>query len=278
MKISFQYPSSSYSQFNILEISEEAYGVQFDTGIAVKEFIGSEILTSLTVNNISMPLTKDLIINGNFTLKAGNLNLAGHRLTVVGDMTQTGGTININGGEIVVEENLLQTSGTMNIGGGRLEVEVDYKIQGSNGSHSSGILKMMNENDYLSVGGSFLTDSRNSHENYLTAGTMEVKGDFTQKSTYGWSPYSDRKNFHASGTHKVILSGNATQIISFQYPSSGYSHFNILLLTKPFSSGYTFNQIPVWNYLIEVTVPLRTMAEARVHTPQRAIIQEALRI
>jgi hypothetical protein len=174
---------------------------------------------------------EDLILTSNFTLTKNmvckNLNL-------------NGGTLDLNGYKLLVNGNLLQSAGTLYINKGRLEVAEDYKIQSSSGGYSSGTLKMVNESDYVYIGGSFLTDSWKSHVNYLTAGTMEVKGDFTQKSTYVSSSYSDRKNFHASGTHKVILSGSTTQTVSFQYPSSSYSQFNILEISED-AYGVQFN-------------------------------------
>jgi chitodextrinase len=144
---------------------------------------------------------------------------------------------------------LIQTGGTMYINGGQLEVEGDYRIE-NNGSSVLAYLKMVNEADYVKVGGSFSTYSWHNHTEYLTAGTMEVKGDFIQKGYSGSSnsPY----NFKASGTHKVILSGSEKQAVSFERPR--YSHFNILGITKPLEEGYTFtNTEPVWNSIEEVT-------------------------
>ncbi|MBB1299697.1 hypothetical protein, partial [Pseudoalteromonas sp. SR41-7] len=42
---------------------------------------------------------------------------------------------------------------------------------------------------------------------------MEVKGSFTQLSTF--DAESDRYNFRTSGTHKVLLSGDEVQSVSF---------------------------------------------------------------
>lgn len=46
--------------------------------------------------------------------------------------------------------------------------------------NSTGYLQMRNEEDYVLVGGRFVTQSRYNHGSYLTAGTLEVKGTFSK--------------------------------------------------------------------------------------------------
>ncbi|MEE3450828.1 MAG: leucine-rich repeat protein [Acutalibacteraceae bacterium] len=160
-------------------------------------------------------------INKNFTLTKD--------VTVYCDVTmRSGGTLNLNGYTLRIYGNLTQSGGTMDIGDGRLEVGGDYRIQSYNTTsqaygNSSGILNMTNTNDYVFVGGNFVTQG-GKESNCLTAGTMEIQGDFTQKS----SNYS--YNFDASGTHKVILSGEKPTI-TFDY-SGYYSSFNSLEITS----------------------------------------------
>jgi len=69
------------------------------------------------------------------------------------------------------------------------------------------------------VRGDFETRSDNNHENKLTAGTLEVKGNFTRKAGVS-------ANFKASGTHRVVLSGEKQQTIDFS--STNIQQFNIL--------------------------------------------------
>jgi hypothetical protein len=69
---------------------------------------------------------------------------------------------------------------------------------------------------------------------------LELKGNFTQKSTYP-STTSDYYNFAASGTHRVVLSGSGAQSVHFDAPSLGYSHFNILEVANPTTAGILFN-------------------------------------
>ncbi|WP_323480928.1 fibronectin type III domain-containing protein, partial [Acinetobacter baumannii] len=97
--------------------------------------------------------------------------------------------------------------------------------------------------DYVRVGGQFITHAGSSHEGYLTAGILEVNGDFTQKR------YMNEYGFYGSSTHKVILNGSDIQTVHFDSPR--YSRFNILSITKPLETGYKFNTTPVWVTLIE---------------------------
>lgn len=99
---------------------------------------------------------------------------------------------------------------------------------------------MDNVADVLRVEGSFYTSSdangnSNTPSNVISAGTMEVKGDFKQVN-HGF----DTKAYPAEGTHKLILSGTGEepQYITFDnYPNS---HLNNVILTRD-SSYYVFS-------------------------------------
>jgi len=77
----------------------------------------------------------------------------------------------------------------MYINKGQLLVEGSYRIQSRNYQADGtfeygrcyGYLRMNNEEDYVRVGRDFVTQSYYSHASYLTAGILEVKGDFTQR-------------------------------------------------------------------------------------------------
>ncbi|MEN6314698.1 MAG: DUF1308 domain-containing protein [Clostridiaceae bacterium] len=232
--INFEYPGRSF--FNILEIQKvQGTGLSIPGSLPVNTLItNGYMLPTITLNNMNWKLNENEVVDGNLYIKSSTLDLNGYKLEVK---------------SIVV-----QSSGTMKINGGRLEVIGDYRIQSENidgegtvtYSGSNGYLQMTNEADYISVGGSFVMQSYQSHSSYLTAGTLEVKGDFTQK--YYVSSESIY-NFKATGTHRVILSGSNLQTVSFEDPN--HSRFNTLIITKPFESGYTFNTTPVWSKLIE---------------------------
>mgnify|MGYP003290018133 CR=1 FL=1 len=130
----------------------------------------------------------------------------------------------------------------MNINGGTLEVTGDYEIT------SLGRLFMEKEEDKVKVGGNFLISNHKNwgYHNILSAGVMEIQGDFIQKiytDEYG-TGYAD--NFNASGTHTVILNGSDVQTISFVSTSS---YFNNLKLVKDKKTGYIFSTDNCWNTL-----------------------------
>ena len=191
------------------------------------------------------------VTSSNLNLDGVNIN--GKTFSVNGDIVLRNNDTNINGGILGVTGNLLQSSGTIFINKGALNVDGEYRIQGKTTDsvtgeqvyqYSTGILKMVYPEDIVRVGGSFTTQSSYSHSNYLTAGTMEIKGDFNQ-IVYGNS-YSD--NFKCSGTHTVILNGSGLQTITFESPTkiseyvysdgttsvsyTKYSQFNYLITNK----------------------------------------------
>ena len=76
-------------------------------------------------------------------------------------------------------------------------------------SVGSETLAMTHDNDYLLIGGNFSTLSSDSHYNYLNAGTVELKGDFTEtyNNNFNYGGYREE------GTHKTIFSGEGPQRI-----------------------------------------------------------------
>ncbi|NLL04967.1 MAG: hypothetical protein GX270_04090 [Clostridiaceae bacterium] len=146
---------------------------------------------------------------------------------------EEGATIDLNGYALYVKGDFLQNEGNVIINSGSLNIDNNHTI------YEEGMLQMTNEADYVYVGGNFTTNSAADHSEYLTAGTLEVKGDFTQSN--------NPLNFAATGAHKTILSGDTVQNITFESPATSF--FNILQLTKPFDTGYIFNATPVWRTL-----------------------------
>lgn len=243
------FDTPNYSYFNDLETKN--VHINFDTAIS------------------GWKLQRDTCIDGdvnfvNSTENTGSssvthsLNLNGYSLTVNGDIIQNG-TINVNGGTLNVLKDLIQPDGTMTIGGGSLIVEGNYGIHAdtkdeatikSTQGTSTGMLEMKNENDYVLVKGDFITNSEKSHHYsvttcgsrfcsttnyfYLTAGIMEVKGEFYQCNAGGNS-----SNYGASNDHILILSGNSIQKIHFD---SSSSYFCNLIITKPLET-YIFENV-----------------------------------
>ena len=167
-------------------------------------------------------LSDDLHIGGAVVLDRGKFDLNGHTMTVGSYVNLWNTTLNINKGKLLI-------SGDLNFG--------------TANSYSMGRINMNNAADYILVNGNVIWYMYSNY-NGLTAGTIEVKGDFTQKYSY----YTN--NFAPRGDHKVILSGNRVQKVNF---ASATSQFNILEITKPIGTGYVFSRTPLWIELIEGT-------------------------
>jgi hypothetical protein len=218
--IRFEDPNAS--GFNIWEVTNNsAEGLDFATALSIKS------------------LANDTTVNGNLKLQYSDINLQGKNLTVNGDLTYSGNTLDLNSGKLTVNGNLIHAGGILKLNKGSLIVKKDYLIQKPTAqgyTYSSGILSMKNESDHVLVEGNFVMDSYQSHQNYLIAGIVEVKGNFTQKSTE--SGNASRYNFFTHTSHKMLLSGSAKQVISFG--DMGTSGFNILKLTNTSEKGVVF--------------------------------------
>ena len=165
---------------------------------------------------------------GSFT-QYKDFDLAGNTLTVTGDMTQWG-YIRANGGTLNVKGNYLQSRNTLYIQNGKVNIDGDYRIQAltpdGTYTYAGAALDMEDPAGYLTVKGNMTTQSSwTDSANVLTAGTLELKGDFTQLRGNG---YSD--NFKCKDQHKVIFTGTGKQTVNFE--SCDNSGFNILLSTN----------------------------------------------
>ena len=107
---------------------------------------------------------------------------------------------------------MIQSAGTVDVKNGKLTVEGDYRIQtllkegeGKQYTNSKGYLKMTEEEGYVIVKGDFVTESVHSHQELLTNGVLEVKGNLIQKRP------NDNRNLMTTGNHKILLSGGKLQ-------------------------------------------------------------------
>lgn len=173
------------------------------------------------------------IIQENLTLQAD--------LTIDGSVVFAGGELNLNGFKLTIKGNLLHTAGTLLLNGGQLEVVGNYSLDVerrpgvSPYSFSMGVIIMRQPQDWITVHGNFLTDS-NNHDSVMTAGTLEVKGHFSQKCSFSLKPdlppnaYSPCvANFPSSGQHRILFSGTTTQTVTFSAPGLLASSFNQIL-------------------------------------------------
>lgn len=224
--ITFSNPSESH--FNTLEISSYAYKINFKSAVYLNNLQGyTSNCTNLTLNFLQ-PLNNDLDINTNLTLVSCNLNLNGHKLAVNGDLTiDQYCTLDLSYGTLDISKCFIQ-GGIVNADHGNLIIHQNYINNNS--------LKMTNSSDYVLVDENYFSSSTSSSAGDLTAGILEIKGNFKQSCV---AVYGGKDNFAASGTHKVLLSGSKKQNVYFTEPN--YSHFNILEIDNKLNQISTSN-------------------------------------
>lgn len=211
---------------------------------------------------------KTIIVNENVTMEFGEINFNGGTIVVKGTLNQKNGKINIGadgvlsiegdvlqrdgttaigeGGKCRIGGSVIQQGGNIKIGGGRLEVNGDYRqspiISNSENKETppNNFLEMNNEKDYVFIGGSYIAYS--TFQGYLYGGTMEVKGDIIQLSSENYS--ATVNSFRCSGSHRVILSGDKQQSISFKNPWDSY--FNILEIANTSKEGVKFDSLVIF--------------------------------
>ena len=203
---SITFESTSVSGFQLVELKNSA--LNFNSPLRI-----SELDMNAVINNS---------VNYGFS---DEMDFAGNSLIIKGDYIQTANVeIDLNSGFLEVEGDFYQTRGTLEINKGRLEVKGDYRLQSLEHERVPARLNMLDTDDYVLVEGDFVTHSYSTHVNSLEAGTMELKGDFSQLGTSGMYGYFERSNFSASDDHLVIFSGDKRQNISFE--SDIHSGFN----------------------------------------------------
>ena len=202
------------------------------------------LLAGIKINggtlNISDQADRDIVMNSLFvTDKGGSLQITGNG----GDIHV--GRLDINGEfykpekctkKLIVEGNcnVISSCSLENLD---LDIEGDcnvddYAVLAFGGSNvtvdgdmncNSGHLHMVNESDTLRVNGSLMLGEGygTNSEHEMTAGTVEVKGDFTSKYKRDNSPYG----YYETANHKTVFSGDKTQKISF-VESSEVNQFN----------------------------------------------------
>ena len=189
--------ASSKSYFNIVEIQNHSEdGVYCTSGMGATEIITNNGNLTYTGNErLGWTLTDNLVIDGDLTLVGGTLDLAGYDLTVAGSFIQKSGTVFVNHSTLTVNN--------------------DYRIQtpivdSENYDYSHGILKMTSNDDQVIVGGTFATSSNKSHSGKLTAGVLEIGGDFYQIQT------SVADNFVTTDDFTVKFNGESKQSLNFE--------------------------------------------------------------
>ena len=171
-------------------------------------------------------LSEDQTIEGDYTLLAGELDLAGYTLTVRGNFIHAGGKVNVNGGSLVVEGDYIK--------------QYLYERDGEQiTEQSTGRLLMRQEQDYVLIKGSYIDSGVNSMEEDLTAGTLELKGSMKSDASLSYALFCASKN------HTVKLTGSGKQMIGRGEKYSGsYIRFANLVVAQE-AAGSTVFEEPV---------------------------------
>ncbi|MHB8125567.1 MAG: putative Ig domain-containing protein [Desulfitobacteriaceae bacterium] len=182
-------------------------------------------------------LKQDLKIKGDLDLADKQMSLNEHHLTVTGDVVISSeayeGALDIADGVLDVSGSLIQQVGELKVNSGSINIVRDYRVQSrsmSGGNYvygtSNGWLTMKSPGGTINIDGNFFIDSTTWGN--LEAGTMNVKENFTQKSS---TSNASTNNFNASEGHKVVLCGTGEQIVSFDDPIE--SSFGTLVILRP---------------------------------------------
>lgn len=173
-------------------------------------FSGNVYRGDISVRNLEW--TRDFVVKGNLYVGL-TLKVSSCRLTVEGDVIANNSTITMNKGELIV--------------GGDLSFQ-------RTSNYGTVYLDMRNDEDHILVNGNF---DYYAIRSFISAGTLEVKGDFTTNSL-----------FSASGTHRVILSGDEKQTITM----ADNARFHILEL-KNYGMEGVWTARPTLNYDILIS-------------------------
>ena len=168
--------------------------------------------------------TKELVVIG--TLDSGDYkftttgNVEAERFNTRGKEVDIEG--NVKAGILYITGNNNQTHGNLKttdrviFDEGNLSVDGDMEME-------KGHLYMTKDSDKLLVKGNLILGEGygTNSEHEMTAGTVEVKGNFTSKYKRDNSPYG----YYETANHKTVFSGDKTQKISF-VESSEVNQFN----------------------------------------------------
>jgi len=190
----------------------------------------------LTANSFALNITVEngaTLDTAGFTLtvfgdvNAGNTITGNGTLLLTGNGTLTGTVPNVTvmGNTVVPALAIANINGNLTIQStGSFEVIGNATVTGNMSTLNSGALKMVNAGGVLTVNGIVTIASTVNSTGHFTAGTLNIKGNFSNTGT--------NQNFLLSGTHLTVFNGGSAQAISFSFPSGNNQHFRNLRLTN----------------------------------------------
>jgi hypothetical protein len=212
-----------------------------DVGDHRREFAASENVGATSLTHVTFADGATLDLGANTLTLTGNLDAAAGAIIGSGAVSFSGTSGTIRGTVSPVQvPGTLALAGLANATGavsitGRLNVGADTIIVGSNLLVSgAGHLYMATAGGLVRVQGN-ATFAGADHNTWLTNGTLEVWGNFTQLATV------HPNSFFAGGSHVTRLSGAGAQAVSFASPGGVTSHFQTLDVTNASGAGVTIN-------------------------------------
>ena len=234
--------SESFNQFNNLVllnnniVGENLFTTRLAHDVTINNTVCIDYRKNLDLNGYNFTTNGKIKVNSNILTNGGNIECESLECGVIefdGKSSKikgivNAGTIYANNHNYVIEGDL---KSDIIFNKAQLEIKGDLK---------AGILSMTNDEDYLLVNGDFVKYGMSSSYDYkLSAGTVELKGDFTLSEATSDSFY--RKYYNESGTHKTVFSAKNAQNINWCSCSESYNMFNIVMLLNDSESGLIIN-------------------------------------
>ncbi len=231
--ISFYYPSDNQSRFQGVELAN-ANGIVFTNTVVVR---GDALVSSTT----TLSGNQRLYVGGQLNSPGGSslaqladvVIYAGNSFPIITGnappMTyfSTGTVIPAPSGSTTLQGGLTLTGGsTLDIGANALTVTGSFATATGSGSR----LKMNDGAGVFIVQGDASFNATDMGDGDLTAGTLELKGNFAAGS-------NNYQAFRAAGSHVTKFSGNSAQTISFYYPGSTQSRFQDVVFSNASGAG-----------------------------------------
>ena len=147
------------------------------------------------------------------------------------------------------------SSALLDIAAHELDVGGNFRVE------SAAQFRMTDAAGLLRIAGHAYFGGRNSEA--ISAGTIEVAGNFTQQRGQSGCCNSYPRSFAASGTHMVVLNGVAPQTVSFTDPGLSGDNSRINNLRIASGSAVEFGPSAVLGSL-EVTTPVALIGTGRL--------------